>query len=275
MTPHSATRPIVLITGASSGIGAAVAQTLAAHGATVIACARRAELLSDLCRTLPHPESHLAIPVDVTDATAVTTTVTQALARYDHIDTLVCCAGVGVTNPVASMAGADLLQAFQVNVLGVLYPIQAVLPTMLARGAGHIIVVTSVVAQHALPYNGGYAATKAALERLCEALRIELRGTGIHVSVVRPGTVATEFFAQRLGTAGEQRRTRTPGMPPARVAASIWSTICRPRRVVYPRWQDWLLGVCADVFPALSDRVLADQIRWEAPANPAEDTKNR
>ncbi|MFM2033196.1 MAG: hypothetical protein RLZZ297_1961 [Chloroflexota bacterium] len=258
---HLADR-VVLVTGASSGIGAATAAALAAAGASVILCARREGALAAVAAALPHPERHCTIPLDVTDAGAVTTAITTALAHYGRIDVLVCNAGIGLTSPIADLDVELLHQVMRVNVAGTLLPIQAVLPLMRAQGGGQVVVVTSVVGQHALPYNGGYAASKAALERICEALRIEEHRHSIAVTVVRPGTVASDFFSQRLGTAGERRRRQLPGMPPETVAQAIVGAIAHPRRVVYPRLRDWWIGVLADVFPALSDRVLADQISW-------------
>lgn len=264
MTRIALTERVVFLTGASSGIGAATARALAGAGVRVILCARRNEALEALRASLPNPDTHLVIPLDVADAAAVRNAVAVALQRYGHIDALVCCAGVGLTGPVASFDTALFWQMMHTNVGGILHPIQALVPHFRVNG-GHIVVVTSVVAQHALPYTGGYAASKAALERLCEALRIELRADNVAVTVVRPGTVETQFFAQRLGVAGEQRRGALRGMPPTRVADAIVGALRNRRRVVYPRWRDWAIGVFADMLPGLSDRLLADRFRWQTP----------
>jgi short-subunit dehydrogenase len=100
--------------------------------------------------------------------------------------------------PVAQLQWDDVVRCMNVNVGGVLTGIQAVLPHFMAKKSGAIVVISSVVGIHALPYSGGYAASKGALERLCEALRIELRDSGVKLTVVRPGTVQSEFLQQRM-----------------------------------------------------------------------------
>jgi len=259
---HPIAGSVILITGASAGIGAATARLLASHGAKVILCARRAEELAAVRLSLHNPEQHLVCVVDVTDKHAVAATVAHAVTTFGRIDAVVCNAGIGVTGPIAELDYALYLEAMAVNVGGFLHLVNAVNPTFTNQRAGHYVVVSSVVGQHALPYNGGYAATKGALERLCEALRIETRGLGISVSVIRPGTVASEFFAHRIGPAGEHRRTRSAGMSPHVVAACIVRALRHDRRILYPRFRDQLLSLLADVFPAISDVFLARTILW-------------
>lgn len=254
---------VVLVTGASAGIGAATARLLAADGASVILVARRFAQLEAVRNTLPNPSAHLSVAADMTDMPALDAAIDMALQHYGSIDAVVINAGIGLTAPVADMAYADFLHALAVNVGGFLHLTKRINPLFRQRGGGQYIVVTSVVALHALPYNGGYAATKAALERLCEALRIETRGSGITVTVVRPGTVATGFFAHRIGVPGEHRTSGSSGMPPETVARSIVSAMRYRPRVVYPRRRDWALGLIADIFPTLSDAVLARTITWQ------------
>ncbi len=254
---------VILITGASAGIGAATARLLASYGATIVLCARRADELTHVRATMQNPERHLVCVVDVTDVHAVAATVEHTIATLGRIDAVVCNAGIGVTGPVAELDYGNYLDAMAVNVGGFLHVVNAVNPYFRRQHGGQYVVISSVVGQHALPYTGGYAATKAALERLCEALRIESRGLGITVSVIRPGTVASAFFAHRIGPDHEQRRTRSPGMSPDVVARSVAWALRYNRRVVYPRFRDVLLRVVADVFPAWSDAILARTIQWK------------
>ena len=275
-------RPIagsfILITGASAGIGAATSRLLASYGATIVLCARRADELAHVRQTMQNPEQHLICVVDVTDACAVAATIEHVIATFGRIDAVVCNAGVGVTGPVAELDYGNYLDAMAVNVGGFLHVVNAVNPYFRRQQGGQYVVISSVVGQHALPYTGGYAATKAALERLCEALRIESRDHGITVSVIRPGTVASGFFAHRIGPDREQRRTRSPGMAPEVVARAIVSALRHNRRVVYPRFRDLLLRVVADVFPTWSDAILARTIQWkqktgdDVPSSPVQDT---
>jgi len=254
---------VALITGASSGIGAATARCLADAGYTMVLVARRLDMLETLRSTLPNASAHLCMAVDVTDIEAVSDAINTTVARYRRLDAVICNAGIGMTAPIADMDYGQFQHIVDVNVGGFLHLVRASNPVFVQSGIGQYIVISSVVGQHALPYNGGYAATKAALERLCEALRIELRGSGIGITVIRPGTVASEFFAHRLGQDGERRTTKSKGMSPNVVAQSVRYALEKRPRVVYPRMRDWLMGICADIFPTLTDSVLGRSILWQ------------
>jgi NADP-dependent 3-hydroxy acid dehydrogenase YdfG len=255
-----------IITGASAGIGLACVRLLASQGANVVLLARRYDQLCAIQASLPNPEHHLSIRCDVSHKADVEAAIAQAVARYGHIDAIICNAGVGLTGPIATLAYADILACFEVNVAGVLHSIQACLPHFQRQGAGQFVVISSVVGMLGLPYNGGYCASKGAVERLCDALRVELIGTPISLSVVRPGTVASEFFHHRLGATGERRRQRT-AIAPERVAEVVMHVLRAKSRVAYTRWQDRLALGLAAWFPQISDRILANQIAWhdEAP----------
>lgn len=203
---------VVIITGASSGIGAAAAKQFASAGAIVVLVARSREPLERLAATLPGRP--LVIAADVSDAAQCRALVQQVAAERGGPDILINNAGVGLAGPVEQIAAADLERALAVDTLGPLHLMQAVVPLMRARKRGQIINVSSVLSVQPLPYLGGYAAAKAALERLSEALRMELRGSGIAVTVLRPGTTKTEFSSRRLGSGRERRRVRSRGVRP-------------------------------------------------------------
>jgi NADP-dependent 3-hydroxy acid dehydrogenase YdfG len=262
MTQQDAGR-VVIVTGASSGIGAATARCLAHAGVTVVLCARRIELLEEIRMTLPNAATHRCLAVDVTDPAAISDAITTTVAQYQRLDAVICNAGIGMTAPIAEMDYHQFQQVLAVNVGGFLHIVRATNPVFKISGSGHYIVISSVVGQHALPYNGGYAASKAALERLCEALRIELRGSGIGLTVIRPGTVATEFFEHRIGPDGERRIAKSNGMSPNVVAQSVLYALERRPRVIYPRLRDRLMSICADIFPSLTDVILARSITWQ------------
>ena len=254
---------VYVISGASAGIGAACAQRLAAAGAHVVLLARRAAALAAVQATLPQPEEHLSVVCDVTDTSQVQAAIAHAKQHYGRIDGVVCNAGIGLTGPVATMAYHDLIRCMDVNVGGTLALIQACLPIFSEQQRGQIVVISSVVGVQGLPYNGGYCASKGALERLCDALRIELLHTPIRLSVIRPGTVASEFFAQRIGPHGEQRRRTAAGIAPQQVADVVARCLRQPHRIAYTRWQDRLNLWLAQRFPAVSDWVLSRSIRWQ------------
>lgn len=252
---------VVILTGASAGIGAATARAFAAAGARLVLAARSRGPLEQLAATLPGRT--LVVPTDVADAAQCHALVAQALAAHGRVDLLINNAGVGLAGPVAALAEADLERAIAVDLLGPLRLIQAALPAMRAQGRGQIINVSTVLAAQPLPFLGGYAAAKAALERLSEALRMELRGSGVAVSVVRPGTTRTAFGANRLGAGSERRRVAPRGVPPEAVAATILRAAHREPRLAYVTPADRLALWAAALLPGLAERALSRAISWE------------
>lgn len=251
---------VVIITGASSGIGAATARALAAAGAHVVLTARDAARLDDLACQLNGRA--ITVPADIADPTGVQRLVAEVINVYQRIDVVINNAGVGLASPVAQLQPADLRAALDVNLFGPLYLTQAALPHMQRARRGQIIFVSSVVGLRALPYAGGYAATKAALDRLSEALRVELRGSGISVTLVRPGTTRTAFNTRRLGVHGDHRRFNPPGIAPEQVAETIVRAIRREPRVAYVTWSDRLTLWMALLLPGLADWLLARLFVW-------------
>jgi Short-chain dehydrogenases of various substrate specificities len=252
---------VVLITGASSGIGAATARLFAHYGAKLVLAARSADKLQQLAAGLA--SQALVVPCDVSQPEAVKQLIEATIAHYQRIDILINNAGVGLAGPIAQLDPSDLERAFAVDLFGPLYTIQAALPHMQRQGAGQIINVSSVVALRALPYLGGYAAAKAALERLTEALRTELYDSPIAVSLVRPGTTETSFSSQRLGKGSEQRRVSNKGVSPEVVAQTILRTARREPLVSYVTWRDRLQVLLAAVAPRITDRLLANSFAWQ------------
>jgi short-subunit dehydrogenase len=255
------TNKIVIITGASSGIGAATARSFAHAGARVVLAARDESKLHEVATGLPN--NPLIVPTDVSDHDAAIALVERTVRECGAVDILVNNAGVGLAAPVAEMRREDLERAMAVNVYGPLALTQAVLPHMRARGSGQIIFVSSVVGMRALPYLSGYAATKAALDRLVESLRVELRGSGIAVTLVRPGTTRTSFSSRRIGGGHEKRRFKGGGVPPERVAEVILEAAQKQPRVAYVKWSDCMQVLFSLLAPRLTDRLLGWMIRWE------------
>lgn len=253
---------VVIITGASAGIGAATARAFAAVGARVVLAARSAAPLEQLAATLAGRP--IVAPTDVRDAAACRALIERAVAEAGRVDILVNNAGVGLAGPVAEVQPDDVRAAFEVDLLGPLHLIQAAVPIMRRQGRGLIINVSSVLAAQPLPYLGGYAGAKAALERMSEALRMELQGSGIGVTVVRPGTTQTQFNQRRLGGGSEQRRLAPRGVPPEAVARCIVRAARREPRLAYVRHADRLALLAAALVPAVVERALARAIGWRA-----------
>lgn len=181
---------VVWITGASAGIGRALALRFARAGFRVAASARNVEALEELAAR--SDGSIEAVPVDVTDAAAVQ----AAAARLAPIVLAVFNAGTHEPMGAADFSAARLRRLFEVNLFGVAHGLEAALPDMLARRAGKLAVVASVAGYGGLPTAVAYGATKAALINMAEALRLELHGTGVSVALVCPGFVDTPLTAR-------------------------------------------------------------------------------
>jgi short-subunit dehydrogenase len=174
----------VIVTGASSGIGAATARQLHAAGAHPVLAARRADRLAALSKEL---DGALAVPTDLTDPAQVHDLVAAALDRYGRIDGLVNNAGASLHGPL------DQVDPAQLNVVGLLTTTQAVLPAMRRQGFGRIVNISSGTTRLVAARAGAYASTKSAVNMLSAVLRQELAGDGIAVSLLLPSVTATEF----------------------------------------------------------------------------------
>jgi short-subunit dehydrogenase len=258
MNPRGKT---VIITGASAGIGAATARAFANTGAGVVLAARDEARLSEVARGLPGRP--LVVPTDIADRAAVERLVAETAAARGGVDIVINNAGVGLAAPVAELKEQDFRRALAVDVFGPLWLTQAALPHMRARGRGQLIFVSSVVGLRALPYLGGYAAAKAALDRLTESLRVELRGSGVAVTLIRPGTTRTGFSERRLGSGREKRRVSTRAATPEQVAQTILRAAVREPRVAYVSLTDRLRVLLSLLAPRLADWALGRAFRWE------------
>lgn len=195
----------VLITGCSSGIGAATAVEAARRGHRVVATARRAESLSGMT-TLPGIRTAV---LDVTDAASIASTVEQMRATEGAIDALVNNAGYGQYGAAEDVSPEDWRAQYDVNVFGALAMIRAVLPAMRSAGAGRIVNVSSVAGKIAIPFASPYCSAKHALEAISDCLRIEVEAFGVQVVVVEPGPIDTEFGAR--ARASVQKLIGRPG----------------------------------------------------------------
>jgi short-subunit dehydrogenase len=217
----NAERKVCIITGASSGIGAAAARLLGVKGARVVLAARRADRLSALASELPDA---LAVPTDVTDPDQVRQLVERATEHYGGVDVLVNNAGQGLHVPVMDLQAADLRAVFELNVVAPLALMQAVMPAMREVGQGAVVNVSSATSLRVFPGLGGYAATKAALNMLSQTARAELAEENVTVSVVYPSVTATEFHdSLRAGSLVRSARSITPDPPELAARAVLYA----------------------------------------------------
>lgn len=226
---------VVVITGASSGIGAALAELVGSKGAKVTLVARRERELAEVA--IRSGTQALPVVGDVTRREDVDRALKATLARFGHVDVWVNNAGRGITRVVSELTDEDLDEMMRTNVKSVLYGMQAVLPHFRERGRGHIINLSSMLGRLPLaPFRSAYTAAKHAVNALTASLRMELaaRYPGITVSSVHPGVVATEFGRSALHGGPDSRQL--PGAQSAEeVADVIAELIERPRADVYTR----------------------------------------
>ena len=189
---------IVFITGASSGIGQALAVELGRKGAALGLLARRAEALGEIVREVEAAgASALALPADVKDARAVRAAADEVRAKFGRIDVLVANAGVGATTDARDLKPEEVADVFGVNVLGAVNSVAAVLSEMVKGRSGHLVVISSLAAYRGLPKSAAYCASKAAVSAFFESLRVDLRGSGVDVSIIHPGLIKTPLTAGR------------------------------------------------------------------------------
>ncbi|MFI5643273.1 SDR family oxidoreductase [Kitasatospora sp. NPDC051705] len=183
-------KPLIVITGASSGIGAATARLLSAQGHPLLLLARRLERLEELAL----PET-LCRKVDVTDREALREAVREAEERFGPADAIVNNAGAMLLGRIADQDAEEWDRMIDLNVKGVLYGVRAVLPGMLARGAGTVINVSSVAGRKTFPNHTAYVGTKFAVHAMSENLREEVASSGVRVITIAPGAVETELLS--------------------------------------------------------------------------------
>lgn len=185
---------VIVITGASSGLGEATARHLAREGAMVVLGARRVERIDALAAELNGAGYQaLSVATDVTDSAQVQALVDAAIARFGRIDVMINNAGVMPHSPLERRKIADWDRMIDVNIKGVLYGIAAALPSMQERKSGHIINVSSVAGHKVRSGSAVYAATKHAVRALSEGLRLEVKPYNIRTTVVSPGAIDTEL----------------------------------------------------------------------------------
>jgi NADP-dependent 3-hydroxy acid dehydrogenase YdfG len=254
-------RRVVVITGASGGIGAALARVLGAEGHALALAARRMEELARVAREAG--DGVLVVPTDVTQRAQVDNLRRRALEHFGHVDVWVNNAGRGITRSVLELTDADFDEMMAVNVKSALYGMQTIVPHFMEQGRGHLINVSSFLGRVPLvPHRSAYNAAKAALNALTVNLRVDLRRSHpeIHVSLVMPGLVATEFAQNALGgTRPVHPMSAAMGVQTAeQVAAIIADLIEHPAAEVYTN----------PATPALVHRYYEDVAAFEEGSRP-------
>ncbi|GGG39931.1 SDR family oxidoreductase [Hymenobacter glacieicola] len=231
------TNQVAIVTGASRGIGRAIALLLALQGAKVVAVARSADELEELNAKT----QGLAIPADVADEADADHIVTETLSRFGRLDILVCNAGVGSFNLLENFESAEWDRIFDVNVKGTFLMCKAVVPHFKAQGHGHVVAIASDVARRTFEHGTVYGASKYAQDALLGSLRKEVRPHGVKVSTIYPGLVDTYFNESKPGGV-EAEKTH---LKPSDVAQAVRYVLEAPAHVVvdelmlHPVTQEW------------------------------------
>ena len=227
----------IVITGASAGIGAAIARRLGRDGNKLALAARREDLLRDVARQSA-PDA-LAVVADVTRREDVERLRDEALRAFGGVDVWINNAGRGISRSVLDLTDDDLDEMMRVNVKSALYGMQAVVPHFLERGRGHLINISSFLGRVPIAaHRSAYNAAKAALNALTANLRADVAGKGVEVSLVMPGLVSTEFARNVIGTASAVPPQWTPNaamkpQTPEEVADAVADLIAHPRAEIY------------------------------------------
>jgi NAD(P)-dependent dehydrogenase (short-subunit alcohol dehydrogenase family) len=269
---------VVVITGASAGIGKALAEALHARGARLALAARRLDRISELVSRLGS-DRHIAVQTDVSDQAQCESLVAKTLDRFGGLDTLVCNAGYGVLRPVADTPADEIMQMFRTNVFGTTDCIRAAVPHMRRRQIsggyrGQVMIVSSVVARRGLPFYGVYSATKAAQLSLAEAMRVELKSDAIAVTSVHPiGTDSVFGDAARRAAKHNRGIKQLPHevrQSAETVARKMVDAIEAPRPEVWPFGPSRIAVSVGTLIPGLVDRVMSKRVAVEEVPTPPE-----
>jgi len=229
---------VVVVTGASMGIGEAIAKAFADRGASVVLLSRDASRAESARGRIGHAERTLALACDVRNREEIERVLSLTLHHYDRIDVWINNAGHGMPDSVAAMDMAACRDMFEANLFGAIDAMQAVIPVMKQQGAGTIINISSVAGHIPLPYHAAYSATKFAMNAIGKAANIELHTAGIHVMTVCPGYVSTDFRSHAApGREGKDLRPNPQrGISAPRVARATLQGYIRQKREVIVPW---------------------------------------
>ena len=227
----------VIVTGASSGIGRAIAIEFGRRGAALALAARNRGALDDVATEIRRDgRTAVVIPTDVTAADAPERMILETVRQLGGLDILVNNAGIGLHGTIADASAADVEALFRLNVLAAAAAIRAVVPIMRAQRSGMVINISSMAGRIVTPRIGYYSATKFALAAIGDSLRMEEAHRGIEVMNVFPGFTRTAFGQNRLGLRGRTSHQRLPAVPAEKVARRVANAVERNQHSVYVSW---------------------------------------
>ncbi len=244
---------VAVITGASMGIGEAIAKLFVRRGAQVVMLSRDAGRLEAARSRVGNPDQTLAITCDVRHREEIDRAIGLVMHHFQRIDIWINNAGHALLDSIANMQMPDCRAMFDTNFFGAVDAMQAVIPIMRQQGSGAIINISSVAGHIPLPFNASYSATKFAMNAIGKAARIELAGTGIHVTTVCPGYVRTDFGANAMrGAEYKQIRPKTTrGISADRVARALLRGYLKQKREVIVPWTMHPVVKIYQLFPGI------------------------
>ena len=278
MPPRDLEHRVLIVTGASSGIGAAVAEAAGAAGMRVALNARRADRLDAVAeRVRAAGGEALAVPGDVTEPGDVGRLIAEATTAFGGVDAVLANAGYGLEKRFDETSMEEHRAIFEANLFGTLHTLRAGLDAVRAKPAGlrHLLVTSSCVSELGPPRYGAYAATKAAQDSIAQALRAEVAAEGVAVTTIHPVGTRTEFFDTAAGRSGKERAqadTNTPKLftqTADHVAKRVLGALRKPVAEVWPSRVSRFAFAAATAFPGLTARGLARGEERMAGADPS------
>lgn len=254
----------VFLTGASSGLGEAIARAFAPTGARLALVARSADKLEAIARQLGLPGDRvLVVAADVTQRDQVQQAVARTVEHFGGIDIAIHCAGVGLLGMFTDASIEDLRKVWDTNFSGAVHLVQSTLPALRRNRDSQLVFISSILGLRAVPRSAMYSASKAAVNGLAESLRMELKRDGIHVLTVCPGRIATPFMEHARSLDGKKGVSVERSVSPEAAAALILKAIAkRKRQLVFPL-EAKLLHWLNLWFPGLVDRLVLHRFQKE------------
>ncbi len=261
---------VVVITGASMGIGEELAKIFADSGASVVLASRDQQRSEAARARVGHTERTLAVACDVRKREDHDRLLRAALDRFGRVDVWINNAGHGLQDSVERMDVEACRAMFDTNVFGAIYGMQTAIATMKQQRSGTVINISSVAGHIAVPYMAAYCATKHALNAIGKGARVELLGTGVHVMTVCPGYIATDFSKNAVKGSEPRRLNRAgrTGISADRVARAVLAGYLANKREVVVPWTDRIFIKLYQLLPGLVERGMARMVRASEAVQP-------
>jgi short-subunit dehydrogenase len=256
------TGKVVVVTGASMGIGEAIAKVFADEGASVVLLSRDVTRGEAARVRVGHTDRTLALACDVRSQEEIDRALAQTLAKFGRLDVWVNNAGIGIRDLVAGMDMAACRELFETNFFGAVACLQAAVPAMRKAGGGTIINISSVAGHVPVPFMGAYSATKFALNAIGKAARVELKRDNIKVLTVCPGYVKTDFGTHLVtNKVGNIRPQSVKGISAERVARAAYDGYRKQKREVIVPWTMIPVAKLYQLFPGLVEWVMGRMMK--------------